>query len=69
MTKVMRLGVTGFLALAFGIFPADNPDAVADSITFEAMVIDVQDGDTLIVASRSVRKPSGMRPNWSRDRS
>jgi micrococcal nuclease len=55
MTKVMRLGVTGFLALAFGIFPADNPDAVADSITFEAMVIDVQDGDTLIVARNKTR--------------
>jgi endonuclease YncB( thermonuclease family) len=52
---MMRLGVTGFLALTFGIFPAGIPNTVADSITFEAMVIDVQDGDTLIVSRNKTR--------------
>ncbi len=53
MAKFLILGIASILAL--GALPIAIPDAAADSITFQAMVIDVQDGDTLIVARNKTR--------------
>lgn len=38
-----------------GELPISVPDATANSITFDAMVVDVQDGDTLIVLRNKTR--------------
>lgn len=55
MTKVVRLSIAGLFGLLWGLFPAHVPDAMADSLTFEALVADVKDGDTLIVIRNNAR--------------
>lgn len=55
MNRPLILGVASLLALIVGTLPAGVPDAAANSITFDAMVIDVQDGDTIIVLRNKTR--------------
>ena len=55
MNRPLILGIASLLALIAGALSTDAPDALADSIAFEAMVIDVQDGDTIIVLRNNTR--------------
>ena len=55
MTRAFILGMTGLFVVACGFLPAGVPDAVADSITFQAMVVEVKDGDTFIVLRNKTR--------------
>ena len=55
MNRPLILGVASLLALILGTLPTGVPDAAANSITFDARVIDVQDGDTLIVLRNKTR--------------
>lgn len=47
--------IAGLFGLLCGLFPAPVPDVTADSLTFEALVVDVKDGDTLIVIRNNAR--------------
>jgi micrococcal nuclease len=55
MNRLLSMGIASLLALIVGALPTGVPDAAANSITFEAMVIDVQDGDTIIVLRNKTR--------------
>ena len=55
MTKSLTLGMTSALLLAIGVLSINTPDTAADSITFAALVIDVPDGDTLLVLRNKTR--------------
>ncbi len=55
MERSLTFGMTGIFALALWIVLTNVPDTLADSFTFDAMVIDVQDGDTLIVLRNKTR--------------
>ncbi|MSQ77952.1 MAG: nuclease [Nitrospiraceae bacterium] len=55
MNRPLIMGIASLLALIAGALPTGVPDAAADSIAFEAMVIDVQDGDTIIVLRNNTR--------------
>ena len=55
MNKLLMLGIANVLAFAVGTLPTSVPDAAANSITFDAVVIDVPDGDTLVVLRNKTR--------------
>ncbi|MBI5776121.1 MAG: thermonuclease family protein [Nitrospirae bacterium] len=55
MNRPLIVGLASLLALTWGMFLANVPDTSANSITFDAMVIDVPDGDTLIVLRNKTR--------------
>lgn len=55
MNRPLILGIASLLAFTVGALPTGVPDAAANSITFEAMVIDVKDGDTIIVLRNKTR--------------
>lgn len=56
MKKPLTLSMmAGALALAIGLLSVNVPDTVADSMTFAALVIDVPDGDTLLVLRNKTR--------------
>jgi endonuclease YncB( thermonuclease family) len=55
MTRASLLSLAGILALAYGLLAAGIQNAAADSITFKAMVIEVKDGDTLVVLRNKTR--------------
>jgi len=43
------------VALSVGVLSFDTPDVSANSITFDAMVVEVKDGDTIIVLRNKTR--------------
>lgn len=55
MTRTVTLYLAGILALALGLSAAGVQNASADSLTFKARVIEVKDGDTLIVLRNKTR--------------
>ncbi len=55
MNRPLILGIASLFAMIVGALPTGAPDASADSIAFDAMVIDVQDGDTIIVLRNKTR--------------
>jgi len=56
MRKPLTLSMmAGALVLAIGVLSMNVPDTVADSMTFAALVIDVPDGDTLLVLRNKTR--------------
>jgi len=55
MDRSRALGMAGFIALTLCALLSGAPDAAADSITFKAMVVDAEDGDTLIVIRNRAR--------------
>ncbi len=55
MTRAFVLGLASIAALALGVLPPTIRHAAADSLTFTAMVIDVKDGDTLVVLRNKTR--------------
>lgn len=55
MRHSLLLGTASIVAITLGIVPANVPDTAANSFSFDAVVIDVQDGDTLIVLRNKTR--------------
>jgi endonuclease YncB( thermonuclease family) len=55
MNRPLMLGVASVLALVVGVLPAGVPDAAANSFAFDAMVVDVLDGDTVVVLRNKTR--------------
>ena len=55
MKRVLAAGIASLLLLAGGPPLLSLPDAAANSITFDAMVVEVKDGDTLIVLRNKTR--------------
>jgi len=55
MKRVLIPGIASLLLLAWGPPLLSLPDAAANSITFDVMVVDVPDGDTLIVLRNKTR--------------
>jgi len=55
MTRAVPLLLAIILALAFAFLPAGVRNAAANSITFAALVVEVKDGDTLIVLRNKLR--------------
>lgn len=55
MTRTVILGLAGILAWTLGLPPTGIQEAAADSLTFKAMVVEVTDGDTLIVLRNKTR--------------
>lgn len=55
MKRPLIPGMASLVVVALGMALASVPDSAANSITFEAMVVDVQDGDTLVVLRNKTR--------------
>ncbi len=55
MTRALISGFAGAAGLAVALLCVGIQDAAADSITFKAMVVDVKDGDTLVVLRNKTR--------------
>lgn len=54
MIRAFTLGMAALFTVSV-VLSIGTPDASANSITFDAMVIDIQDGDTLIVLRNKTR--------------
>jgi endonuclease YncB( thermonuclease family) len=55
MKQPLIPGMASLFAVTLGLALTNVPDSAANSITFDAMVVDVQDGDTLIVLRNKIR--------------
>ena len=55
MNRLLLLGIASALTLILGTLPTSVQDAAANSFAFKAMVIDVLDGDTIIVLRNKTR--------------
>jgi endonuclease YncB( thermonuclease family) len=55
MNRPLILGITSVLALLVGALPTSVRDAAANSFSFNAMVVDVLDGDTIVVLRNKTR--------------
>jgi endonuclease YncB( thermonuclease family) len=55
MKRSLIPGMAGLFTVLLGTALINVPDSAANAITFEAMVVDVQDGDTLVVLRNKTR--------------
>lgn len=55
MTRALISSLAWLLGLLCSWFTPHLPEATADSISFDALVVDVKDGDTLIVVRNNAR--------------
>jgi len=55
MARALVLSIVSLFGMIWPLCPTAVPDVTGDSITFDALVVDVKDGDTLIVIRNNAR--------------